>query len=359
MSQVGSNPPSNQKPDTLWYTRCSIPTPLGVGAQLGLYEDEFAGDGIVVRSLQESNDPLQQASHFEHTLPHSFRLGGSIPPIWARSKGQDTRVIGISWIDEYQAIIALPESGIREPKDLKGRKLGLPQRTDGSKSVDVARASALRGLLSALELAGLAYKDAEWVNVPTKRHTLLDEVAAPDTKVRRRRAHSYTDVAHALIKGEVDAIYVKDVRGAETAHLLAAHVVVDLGFHPEVRVRINNATPRPLTINTATLEQHPQLVERFLRRVVEVDAWARRHPDETVTQIARETNWTEAWVRYAYGSKVHEHLSVNLDERSIRALNEFKDFLLNWSFIPADFNLQDWIDPQPLANVLGHQLKAA
>jgi len=350
---------SGQKPDTLWYTRCSIPTPLGVGAQLGLYEDEFAADGIVVRSLQESNDPAQQASHFEHTLPHSFRLGGSIPPIWARAKGQDTKVIGISWIDEYQAIIALPESGIRSPKDLRGRRLGLPQREENSNSVDVARASALRGLLSALELAGLDYRDAEWIDVPTQRHTLLGDIAAPDTRVRRRRAHSYTDVAHALIKGDVDAIYVKDVRGAETAHLLAAHVVVDLGFHPEPWVHINNATPRPLTINTATLEQHPQLVERFMRRVVEVDTWARRHPDETVTQIARETNWTEAWVRFAYGDKVHEHLAVNLDEKSIHALNDFKDFLLKWNFIAADFSLQDWIDPRPLTAVLGRQLKAA
>ena len=109
------------QPQALWYTRCSIPTPLGVAAQLGFYEDEFAADGIAIKSLQESNDPAQQASHFEHTLPHSFRLGGAVPPIWARARGQDTRVIAISWLDEYQAILALPGSGIHSAKDLKGR----------------------------------------------------------------------------------------------------------------------------------------------------------------------------------------------------------------------------------------------
>src|SRR5690606_34541263 len=112
--------------DTLWFSRCSIPTPLGIGAHLGFYQDEFSAEGIKIKSLQESDDPVEKASHYEHSLPHSFRLGGAVPPIWTRAKGRDTRVIGISWIDEYQVILSLPGSGINSPKDLRGRKLGLP-----------------------------------------------------------------------------------------------------------------------------------------------------------------------------------------------------------------------------------------
>jgi ABC-type nitrate/sulfonate/bicarbonate transport system substrate-binding protein len=340
------------RPEALWYTRCSIPTPLGIGAQLGLYQQEFARDGIAIKSLQESRDPSERDSHFEHTLPHSFRLGGAVPPIWARAKGQDTRVIGISWIDEYQAILALPESGIRGPKDLRGRKLGLPRRSDRNDSVDVARASALRGFLVALELAGLGHGDAEWIDFSNRREAVEEaDIAAPDTAVRRRNAHSYTSAAHALVKGDVDAIYVKDVRGAETAHLLGARVAVDLGFHPDPHVRINNCTPRPLTVNASTLRDHPDIVERFLAQVVSVGSWAEKNPDEAITQIARETNWTEAWVRFAYGKEAHQHLGVDLAPESVRGLKVFKDFLLQWRFLQADFDLDAWIDPAPLARV--------
>ncbi len=347
------------KPEALWYTRCSIPTPLGLGAQLGWYQEEFAADGITIKSLQESNDPAEQASHFEHSLPHSFRLGGSVPAIWAKAKGRETRVIGISWIDEYQTIIALPESGIRTAADLRGRKLGLPTSSRRADSVDVARATSLRGLLLALQLAGLDYNDAEWVDVASRRDA-EQTVLAPDTKVRRRRAHSYTDTALALARGEVDAIYVKDVRGAETTHLLGAHVVVDLGFHPDLHAHINNSTPRPLTVNEQTLREHPDLVRRFLARIRDVDVWARQNPAEAVRQIAQETNWTESWVRFAYGDKVHQSLAVDLSERSIAGLTEFKDFLLQWGFIEKDFSIHDWIDPAPLKDLaLSVQSQAA
>jgi ABC-type nitrate/sulfonate/bicarbonate transport system substrate-binding protein len=336
-----------RKPATIWYSRGSIPTPLGLSAQLGLYDKEFAADGITIKSLQDSDNPAELASHFEHNLPDSFRLGGAVQPIWARAKGRDTRVIGVSWIDEYQVILALPESGIHTARDLKGRKLGLPLQPANADGVDVMRAEALRGLLVALETAGLSAKDAEWVDVTSR----VNAVPEPDTPVRRGSQHRYTALVHALVRGEVDAIYVKDVRGAEVAHLLDARVVIDLGFHPEQWVRVNNCTPRPLTVNTLTLQQHPDLVRRFLGSIASVDSWARRNPGQALTHIARETNWSEAWVRFAYGDQLHEKLGVNLDDASLTALDQFKRYLLEWDFIKQDFDLAAWVDPAPLQSL--------
>jgi hypothetical protein len=43
-------PESPAAPPVLWHNRCSIPTPLGIAAQLGWNADELANDGIVARS---------------------------------------------------------------------------------------------------------------------------------------------------------------------------------------------------------------------------------------------------------------------------------------------------------------------
>ena len=100
------------KVDTLWYTRCPVPTPLGIAAQLGWIEDEFKGDGITVRTLQDQVDPAIRESHYDHKLDNSFRQGGNIPAIWARSTGRETRVVGLTWTDEAQVILTLPKTGI-------------------------------------------------------------------------------------------------------------------------------------------------------------------------------------------------------------------------------------------------------
>jgi ABC-type nitrate/sulfonate/bicarbonate transport system substrate-binding protein len=42
---------------------------------------------------------------------------------------------------------------------------------------------------------------------------------------------------------------------------------------------------------------------------------------------------------------------VDLSEKSVAGLAEFKDFLFEWGFLDADFDIAEWIDPRPLAAV--------
>ncbi len=106
---------SQQPLDTIWFTRCPVPTPLGLAAKLGWFDSEFAPDGISIKSLREVGNTDEKESHYDHHLINSFRQGGNVPAIWARSLGRDTRVIGLNWINEFQAIIALPESCVVRP----------------------------------------------------------------------------------------------------------------------------------------------------------------------------------------------------------------------------------------------------
>lgn len=328
---------------TLWYTRCPHPSPLGLAAQLGWFLDEFIDDGIDVFTLQETENRRLRQSHLDHHLTNSFRQGGSAPAIWARARGADTRVIGFSWIDEYQAIIARAGSGIETPRDLAGRRLALP--VDGNALIDVRRAEALRGFTVALDIAGLAESRVDFVDVPVVR---------PDRSQPLPRYAAYDRVVGALERREVDAIFVKGAWGLKAAHETDAQVVLDIHAHPDPLVRVNQGTPRPITVDSAILRNHPDIVARFLARVVEVGDWASVHPAETTHYVSRETKCTELWVAKAYGRDLHHRQRTIIDETCTTALSVYKDFLLRAGFISQDFSIAEWIDHEPLAAAEAH-----
>ncbi len=335
--------------DTLWYTRCSVPTAVGIAVQQGRIADEFARDGLTLRSVQESNRREDRESHFDHKLANQFRQGGNIPAIWTKSAGRDTRLLGLTWTDEYQAIIALPGSGIATARDLKGRRLsiGLNRRT----LIDVGRAQTLRGYLNALRTVGLTQKDVQLVDVIHERDNFAPAdptlPKAPTNGFNAADRRSWSDEIQALVRGQVDAVYVKGARGAEIASLIGAQVVIDLGNHADPLVRSNNPTPRTFTVDGALLDQRPDLVSRILRRVIEASDWAIANPAEARAYVGREIGATDEWVHFAYGD-VHKHLTTELREDWITALADWTSFLATHAFIPKDFDVRGWIDARPL-----------
>ncbi len=108
----------------LWYTRCPVPTASSLAIAQGWLDDEFAPDAITVASLRSSADAAIPRVALR---PHP---GGLVPPgrehpaDWTRSRGSDLRLIGLSWADQYQAIVALPRQRDRRPEGLRGRPRG-------------------------------------------------------------------------------------------------------------------------------------------------------------------------------------------------------------------------------------------
>lgn len=336
--------------ETLWYTRCPVPTGLGLAVQKGWLQSTILGLGTGVESLRESNDRAVRESHFDHTLANSVRHGGNIPAIWARADGRDTRVIGLSWADEVQLILTRRDSGITRVQDLKGRRFGLPHWRHVQ--IDFTRAQALRGLENALKLEGLEVRDmelVEYVYGGTFSDTRQETVAG--TLAGSHRAEGRNAELIGLLRGDVDAIFLKGAHAAQHAHDFGLVTVIDTGSHPEPLIRSNNGTPRTLTVDLNLLEKHFDVATGILDSVLRAEAWARQHPEDTRRFLAQEVNSSEFWVNRAYGDNAHLRLHTELDETAIDALQDFTRFLHRWEFIPHTFDVRDWIDYRPLQSL--------
>ncbi|MCY1269787.1 ABC transporter, substrate-binding protein, aliphatic sulfonates family [compost metagenome] len=331
--------------DKIWYTRGPGPTPLGLAAQLGWFLEEFRDGGVGVYTLQDAQHKELRSAHYDHRLAHSFRQGGSGPAIWARASGRDTRIIGLNCVDEFQAIITLPERRITSLKQLRGRRLALPKR---DLSFDLGRAAALRGFLTALDFAGLSEADVTFVDVWESSPNLVLEGAA-----QRGRFAGSGDVVQALLDGQVDVIFVRGAQGVQVLFDLQARLLLDLRSHPDPLLRANNGNPRPITVDADLLARRPDIVVRFLSRIAAVGPWASLHPVETIRYLAKETGTLERHVRIGYGASLHNQQYTDLDERSVAALESYKDFLFARGFIPRDFDVKAWIDTEPLGHING------
>ena len=329
----------------LWYTRCPVPTASGIALDLGLLRDEFARSGITLQSIRDSDDPRVNISHFDHSLPGLFREGGNIPAIWARSEGRDTVVVALTWIDEFQALLVRPDSGIGSLQDLKHRKIGLPRQT--GQRVDFARAMALRGIDSALTLGGLALADVELVDVTSEQRSF-----ATSNGVANGRFHELE--SGALLRGEVDAIYVKGAPGLGTAQAHGLRTLVNLAEQSDPRLRVNNGNPRPVTVDRRTALERPDLVARYLAVLLRAADWASANPAEVFAIIGKEVGRSAQDARAAYGNAAHRHFGLDLSDVRRQGLASQKDFLLRHGFIAHDFDAEAWIDPRPLA--LAHDL---
>ncbi len=317
-----------QAPQTLWFTRCPVPTATGIAADQGRLAAEFAADGITVRSLQDAPAEVAADHHYTHALPGLFREGGNVPALWARSRGERTRLIGLTWIEERQVILVRAGSGITGAGGLRGLRLAVPRHEI---AIDFWQAMALAGFTGALSSAGLTLDDAK-----------LTEVAAPPGRGQ------WTAELTALSEGRVDAVYVKGALAVEAAERFGAEVAVELDTLPDRRARVNNGTPRPVTVHQELLDENPDLVVRFLAVLLEAADWAAANPAEVARILSAETGAGAAGVAGAYAEGSHRTLHLSLSESRLSLLDQQERLLRRHGFLPAPVDLAAWADPEPL-----------
>ncbi|MEV6981718.1 ABC transporter substrate-binding protein [Sphaerisporangium sp. NPDC051017] len=319
---------------TIWYTRCPVPTASGIALDTGRLAASLSAAGLAVAPIQQAG--LDEA-HFDHRLPALFREGGNVPALWARSRGERTRLVGLTWVPELQAIVTRPGTGVTGLDDLKGRRLILP--THGGERVDFFRAMALRGFEAALRHAGLSLDDVRLVDAP-----------APLPGTRDVGADGfYRATVTALHAGLGDVAYVKGAPGADVIARDGLVCLHDLTDTEDPRLQVNNGTPRTLTVSEDLLARRPDVVARYIGALRQAARWAATHPHDTARIVAAETGSTLAGVARAYGGALHHRLEPELVPEWIDHLDDQKRFLLRHGVIPRDFEIGEWIDPDPLA----------
>ncbi|BCO28413.1 2'-hydroxybiphenyl-2-sulfinate desulfinase [Rhodoferax lithotrophicus] len=334
--------------DTLWYTRCPAPTAASIAIWQGWLEQEFARDQIKVRSLAASADKQVQLSHYRHSQPNSFRFGGYVPPLISRARGADLKVIGLSWHDRVHGFFALPDSGITNSADLKGKRLAVPRRVNDD--VDWWRASVLGGIKALFKLGLLSENDVELVDVVIEREYIADARAGQAAGQSLWGAVSQFAVQReevaALYRGTVDAIYSD---GALTAILRAttgAQLVVPLAGNEDAHSGFG--TPCVLTVSSGLLDERPDLVTRWIQRLLEARSWAVAHEDLTHRMFSRETGLPEDLLHSAYSPRLAAQADVSLSPNRVALLRSKYQHLLDMGLLETAFDFDTFIDPAPL-----------
>lgn len=322
--------------DTLWFTRCPVPTAIGVAADRGWLAAEFTPDGIAVRSLQERSIPVSRESHFTHTLTGLIREGGNVPALWARSRGEATRLIGLTWYEERQAILVRADDDLDHPARLRGRRVAIPHHP---LAIDFWRAMALAGFAGALRAGGLGLADVDLVEVAG--------VGGPS---------QWRGELAALRDGVVDAVYVKGALAVQEAQRHGARVAINLDTLDERRHRVNNGTPRPVTVHQDLLDRHPDLVTRFLAVLLAAADWAASNPAELARILSDETGAGAAGVAAAYQPQGAVSLCPDLSSERLDLLDQQAGFLNRHGFLDTPVDVATWADPEPLraARQLAH-----
>jgi ABC-type nitrate/sulfonate/bicarbonate transport system substrate-binding protein len=335
--------------ETLWYTRCPMPSASSIATTDGWLDREFVGDGIAVRSLRESPNPAVRLGHYRHDHPALFREGGIVPPLWTYASGTRTRLLAIGWEEEFRGIIALAGSGIAGPGDLRGRRIALPERI--GQPIDFARAISWQGIVTSLQSVGIDESEVHLVDVPTHEPYLTSAPASSESNgslyTARENVRAQSAELLALVRGEVDAIFTVGGYGLEMAALVDANVVIEISARDPWPQWTGNHL-RVLTVSEALLERRPDLVARYVATLQRAADWASENKSAALRIIAAELGIAEEWTHLGYHPDTASHLRLEVSARALQELERRADFLADRRFIDQRVDISEWLEPSAL-----------
>lgn len=334
----------------VWYTVCPVPAGSSIGIGRGDFAATFKGTPVSLNNIRTHQDRAVREAHYNHSQRNGFREGGNVPPIWARSKGEDIRALGIVAVERLDQIAVAPNSDINDLASLAGRRVGIVTRPNDQ--IDYVKADDLAGFEQSLLTVGLTLADVEIVELPiteplVAKQPLASSLSSSSFDIASQQGKKGRKF-RALLAGEVDAIHISGW-DAEAHWLFGTRTIFNITANLPADERLQGSNPMVLTVRSELLREHPDVVDRYVAQIVRTARWARRNPAEALRWIARDTGFPEETVPLAFNPQIAQSLELSLDPGLINRLSRQKDFLLRHGLIPHDFDVHDWVAHEPLA----------
>jgi len=322
--------------DKVLYSRCPVvPTSSSLAYKLGYLQDELGNEAGLEFDMQVVT--LEPTLHPAHDERYWLRHAGHPKALWARSEGADTRVVALSWVDGSYPIMALPQSGIASPADLKGKCVAVAH-IRGSSSLDLVRAQHLKTYETALQTAGLSLDEVEQVKFEFGHEVMQGPKSVKAKNVFEIMAAEFLT---AMIRGTIDAAATQ--LPAAVMNLLDIREVYDTRNHPSIAARVNPTVLRAVVVSGPLHRDQRDVVVRIVARLLSAGQWAQAHPDDVAGLVADDMKTSALRLTNAYGD-LSRGVQIDVSEELVDALGSHKDFLLRHGFIARDFSVDDWVD---------------
>ncbi|MFZ7102338.1 MAG: ABC transporter substrate-binding protein [Peptococcaceae bacterium] len=334
-------------------TRCPIGGASEIALQKGWLEEAMNRAGAELVVLQ-TLPPEEHIHHYDQDYPLCFREGGNNPPIWGKSKGIETKLIGLVGINQSHAVLVRPDSEIRSAADLRGKKLSVP--CFAVNRIDFWQAMVRRGYKTILEYYGIKEDEVKFVEFTVKEKKDFRKVSGTDNSRWVYNKPQGTVPAHQeelemLAAGDVDAIFAHGAMVAEIAELGLAKVLLDIS--KTNLLKVNNIYPITITVKKEFAVENPDLVIVYLQQLLRAAEWAKNNKEELCAMIARgQYDTTKQQVIKTRDHDFHLHMAPGFDPELVELLKLEKDFLRDNGFIQKDFAVDSWMDTSFLTEAL-------
>ena len=331
------------------YTICPVFVASNVASELGWIEEELKKVGARLEYLFSAEEEQRWLPHFDHKLGNLFRDGGNIPSVWAKADNTDTTLIGLTWSGHGGQVLVRADSGVNRVGDLSGRRIALYQSGNQNK-IDWWRATAERGILLALNLAGLRRKDVQIVDVADDHDHSWGAGARPsEVWASRTSERTFGPEVRAVREGCADALYTSHGRALSLQASGEFKVVEDLGRYPDWTLQVNNS-PYAITVNTELAQNRPEVVIAFLRATLRAGRWINANRDAAAAILHRVTFYPS--IADTASAIANYDFVPNLSPRNLAGIDLTKQFLLERGYIRRDFDVKEWANTSFLEEAL-------